>query len=82
MTTENGYKFAPMIKDGFFATRKADKDRHAIGMRSIRYAVEKYAGIVSISYKDNWFKATAMLCGYETAFSDKSGYETALSDRN
>lgn len=65
LIVENGYKLEPVIENGSFLTRKEDKDRHAIGMLSIRYAAEKYAGIVSNSYENNWFKATVMLCGYQ-----------------
>ena len=74
LIVENGYKFEPVLEDGDFATRKEDKDYHAIGTLSIRYMAEKYAGVASNSYENNWFKATVMLCGYTNS--------NVLSDEN
>jgi len=76
LVVENGYQFEPVIENGNFATRKEDKDRHAIGMLSIRSVAEKYAGAVSTSYENHWFKATVMLCGY------KETNPNALSSEN
>ena len=67
---ENGYKLEPVRENGEFVTLKEDKEHHAIGMLSVRYVVEKYAGIANYSYESNWFKATVMLCAYEEAAPD------------
>jgi hypothetical protein len=69
---ENGYKLDPVIENGIFVTHKNDKDRHAVGMLSIRHVAQKYDGIVNNSYENNWFKATVMLCGYQNALSDEN----------
>jgi len=74
LIVENGYKFVPVLENGDFATRKEDKDFHAIGTLSIKHVAEKYAGVVSNSYENNWFKATVMLCGYTNS--------NVLSDEN
>ncbi|MCL2321652.1 MAG: ATP-binding protein [Oscillospiraceae bacterium] len=71
LTVENGYAIEPVLQNGVFVTTKKDKDFHAIGMRSIRYVAEKYDGVVHNSYENNWFKASVMLCGYQTALSDE-----------
>ena len=64
LTVENGYALEPIIKNEDFVTRKKDRENHALGMRSIRHVAEKYNGIVSNSYENNWFKAVVMLIGY------------------
>ena len=71
LAVENGYAIEPVLQNGIFVTNKKDKDLHAIGMRSIRSVAEKYDGVVHNSYENNWFKATVMLCGYQTALSDE-----------
>jgi len=71
LAVENGYAIEPVLRNGVFITTKKDKDLHAIGMRSINYVTEKYNGVVNHSYENNWFKASVMLCGYQTALSDE-----------
>ena len=71
LAVENGYAIEPVLENGVFVTTKKDKDLHAIGMRSINSVVEHYYGVVHNSYENNWFKATIMLCGYQTALSDE-----------
>ena len=39
-----------------YLTTKADSRYHGYGLKSIRYAVEKYHGIFSASVEDGWFR--------------------------
>ncbi len=43
------------MKNGMPLTSKAEKNQHGFGIRSIKYNVEKYNGIITISGKDNIF---------------------------
>lgn len=70
LVVENGYAVEPVLENGLFATHKKDRDFHALGMVSIHNVAEKYEGVVTNSYENNWFKATVMLCGYSSILSD------------
>lgn len=48
-------------KGDSFSTTKERKDRHGIGMKSIRSSVENYAGTVKAEYKDGVFELSAIL---------------------
>lgn len=72
LMAENGYAVEPIIEDGFFVTRKKDKNLHAIGTRSIRHVVEKYDGVVNNSYENNWFRSSVMVNGYLGVLSDEN----------
>lgn len=48
-------------KSGKLQTTKPDKDSHGYGLKSIRYAVEKYNGTVTIEKKDNWFELCILI---------------------
>jgi len=72
LMVENGYAIEPVLENGVFVSRKKDRDLHAIGMRSIKHVAEKYDGVVHNSYENDWFKATVMLIGYQTALSDEN----------
>ena len=72
LMVENGYDTEPVLADGNFVTHKKDKDQHAVGMLSIQHVAAAYDGVVNISYENNWFKATVMLCGYQNALSDEN----------
>lgn len=37
-------------------TTKKDTFKHGYGLKSIRYAVQKYDGVVKVDQKDNWFE--------------------------
>ncbi len=43
------------FKDGIPTTRKQDSGRHGFGVRSIRYIIEQYSGILSLKTMDNMF---------------------------
>lgn len=43
------------IKDDLPVTTKADKKNHGFGLKSIRYATQKYDGNISISVNKKWF---------------------------
>lgn len=44
-----------------YLTTKADNKYHGYGLKSIRYAVEKYHGIFSAGVEDGWFRIRIML---------------------
>lgn len=49
------------ITHGYPVTTKTDKQNHGIGLKSIRYSVEKYGGTVSFDVKHNWFELKIMI---------------------
>lgn len=58
---ENYFENSLEIESGEFKTTKADKTYHGYGIKSIRFAAEKYGGSVSIEAKDNWFYLRVLL---------------------
>ncbi|HEV7957527.1 MAG: hypothetical protein JWL94_1168 [Microbacteriaceae bacterium] len=52
---ENYYEGELRFEDGVLATKKADRDDHGHGIRSIRYTADKYDGSVTIHAEENWF---------------------------
>lgn len=48
-------------KQGFFATVKKDRLRHGWGIKSVRRAVHRYNGSLSLETARGWFMASAML---------------------
>lgn len=42
-------------------TTKLDPFNHGYGLKSIRYAVEKYDGVVNVSHQDNWFELKVLI---------------------
>lgn len=42
-------------------TTKPDTFDHGYGLKSIRYAVEKYGGVVNVSQQDNWFELKVLI---------------------
>ncbi|WP_044477881.1 ATP-binding protein [Paenibacillus antibioticophila] len=42
-------------------TTKTDTFNHGYGLKSIRYSVEKYGGVVSIGKQDNWFELKILI---------------------
>lgn len=42
-------------------TTKADTLNHGYGLKSIRYSVEKYGGVVSIGRQDSWFELKILI---------------------
>lgn len=48
-------------EDWSLLTTKADRKNHGYGLKSIRYAVEKYGGTVSFEVKNGWFELRILL---------------------
>ncbi|MDO4340791.1 MAG: GHKL domain-containing protein [Eubacteriales bacterium] len=48
-------------KDGTLFTTKPDEKNHGLGLKSIRYSVEKYKGSVTIDKKNNWFELRILI---------------------
>jgi len=42
-------------------TTKKDTFNHGYGLKSIRYAVQKYGGVVSVDQKDHWFELKILI---------------------
>lgn len=42
-------------------TTKKDKNFHGYGLKSIRYAVQKYDGVVNVAQKGNWFELEILM---------------------
>ena len=49
------------IEDGTIATSKKDKRIHGYGIKSIRRAVEKYDGTLTMEQEDDWFVLKALI---------------------
>lgn len=58
---ENYYEHAPRWQDGQLVTSKSEKTGHGYGVKSIQYAVKKYAGNVRITTENGKFSLTALL---------------------
>lgn len=59
---ENYFEGKLDMRDGVPVTTKTKKrEFHGFGIRSIKYAVSKYEGAVSISQKDNWFELKILI---------------------
>lgn len=52
---ENYFNSPLIIQNGHFQTTKAHKQKHGIGLMSIRATAEKYGGTVKITTENNWF---------------------------
>ena len=49
------------MKNGIIATSKQDKQFHGYGIKSIRRAVEKYEGTLTLEQEESWFVLTALI---------------------
>ncbi len=49
------------FQDGLPVTTKRDKAFHGFGLKSIRYAADKYGGAMSIRGRDGWFEIVLMI---------------------
>ena len=59
---ENYFESAVHQEGGEFkSTKKNAKGYHGFGIKSIRYAAEKYGGSVSITMEDNWFNLRVLI---------------------
>jgi hypothetical protein len=60
-TFENYFDGTLKTEDGDIVTRRADRDRHGYGLKSIRYTAEKYGGSMTVSAEDSWFALRILL---------------------
>jgi hypothetical protein len=58
---ENYYEKDTENSDKFLRTSKKDDRYHGFGIRSIRYAVQKYGGYVKINVLDHWFRVEILI---------------------
>lgn len=58
---ENYYEGKLKLEGGLPATTKNDMVNHGYGLKSIRYAVQKYDGVVNVVQKDNWFELQILM---------------------
>lgn len=66
ITVCNSYNGVIKIdKNGNLMTQKIDKDNHGIGLKTVRKAIEKYHGHLSIEYDTQIFTAKVLLYGTE-----------------
>jgi hypothetical protein len=61
MTFENYFTGELRTEDGHIVTRRADRDRHGYGLKSIRYTAEKYGGSMTVNAEDGWFVLRILL---------------------
>lgn len=55
LTFENYFTGELRTEDGAIVTRRADRDRHGYGLKSIRYTAEKYGGSMTVNVEERWF---------------------------
>ncbi len=58
---ENYCEQLPEFEDGLPLTTKGDAGYHGYGVKSIRYAAEKYGGTMNIRTEDGWFELTLLI---------------------
>ncbi|MFF2889167.1 GHKL domain-containing protein [Paenibacillus sp. NPDC057967] len=58
---ENYYEGELQLEEGLPASTKQDAYHHGYGLKSIRYAVQKYGGVVHVTQKDNWFELQILM---------------------
>jgi sensor histidine kinase regulating citrate/malate metabolism len=58
---ENYYEKNTEDSSKFLKTSKKDDRFHGFGIRSIRYAVQKYGGYVKINVLDHWFRVEILI---------------------
>lgn len=61
VTVENYFTGALRTEDGAIVTRRADRDRHGYGLKSIRYTAERYGGSMTVNADDHWFVLRILL---------------------
>lgn len=59
--TKNTYNGSISVKDGEVQTIKPNSEKHGLGLKSIKEAVEKYNGDINIEYDDNVFSVYLIL---------------------
>lgn len=58
---ENYFEGKLTIEGDLPATTKKDTFNHGYGLKSIRYTVQKYGGVVNVGEKDNWFELKVLI---------------------
>ncbi|QOY35246.1 GHKL domain-containing protein [Anaerobacillus isosaccharinicus] len=61
MRFENYFEGALVLDGDLPVTTKKDKYNHGFGIKSIRYTVQKYGGVVNVDLKDNWFELKVLI---------------------
>lgn len=61
---ENSFTNEIEVKNNRIITTKKDKQKHGIGLKSVRHIVEEEGGIMNISWEENIFCVTVMLYLY------------------
>jgi hypothetical protein len=72
-TFENYFSGTLRTEDGAIVTRRADRDRHGYGLKSIRHTAEKYGGSMTVSADDSWFALRILLPVPATSRTDDPG---------
>ncbi len=57
----NYFAFAPKMREGILESLKSDRKNHGFGIKSMRYAVEKYGGTLHHETEDSCFKLRIMI---------------------
>lgn len=58
---ENYFEGELELDGGLPVTTKTDTFNHGYGLKSIRYSIEKYGGVVSVGQQDNWFELKILI---------------------
>ncbi|MFC6333386.1 GHKL domain-containing protein [Paenibacillus septentrionalis] len=58
---ENYFEGELKLEGDLPVTTKLDTFNHGYGLKSIRYSVEKYGGVVSVGQQDNWFELKILI---------------------
>lgn len=58
---ENYFEGRLELDGGLPVTTKSDMHYHGYGLKSIRYTVHKYDGVLNVKQKDNWFELKILM---------------------
>lgn len=58
---ENYFEGELNLEGGLPTTTKLDTFNHGYGLKSIRYSVQKYNGVVNVAKKDKWFELKILM---------------------
>lgn len=61
INVENSFGGETREVNGKLVTTKKDEDRHGIGLASVRYAIEKYEGVLTYECENNVFRVNVIL---------------------
>lgn len=57
----NYFEGSLKLENGIPVTTKENKEFHGLGMKSIRYAAEKYGGTMGVEVRDSWFTLSVLI---------------------